>query len=259
MKAEITTVLPIPAFSDNYIWLLHNGKDAVAIDPGDAAAVERQLTKLQLSLTAILITHHHHDHTGGLTELQNRWQCVVYAPNDQRIDGKLTTVTEAQTIQLEQLNCQFKVLELPGHTVPHIGFYNADWLFCGDVLFSLGCGRMFEGNAEQFYQSLQKIKQLNPKTLVFAGHEYTQSNLDFALHLEPNKPELLNFQTRLNKLRDKQQPSLPSTLDFELNNNPFLRCDENPIQRRIKQLSKASKITQDSQTFALMRQLKDNF
>lgn len=252
MKA--TTVLPISAFNDNYIWLLHNGKQAVVVDPGDAAVVEQQLIKRQLSLTTILITHHHHDHIGGVVELQKKWRCVVYAPDDKRIDGNLTTVSEGQTVQLNQPNCELKVIDLPGHTSSHIGFYNHQWLFCGDALFSLGCGRMFEGDAEQFYGSLQKIKQLNPKTLIFAGHEYTESNLDFALHLEPNNQALLKFRKQLKQIRTENRPSLPSTLAFELSNNPFLRCDEPTMQQAISKTKQ-----QDVKTFAMMRQLKDSF
>lgn len=222
-------IIPIPAFDDNYIWLLHNESHAIVIDPGDALPVIDFLQKNHLSLSAVLITHHHADHIGGVHQLLQYQEVPIYAPQYESFTFKHIAVNESAVINLSAIDLQLHVMWLPGHTLGHIAFYNDDYLFCGDTLFSAGCGRLFEGTPVQMLHSLKRLKQLNSATKVFCTHEYTAKNVAFALTLEPNNQALVNRQTEVTSLRQQQLPTLPTTIQLELDTNPFLRCTQTEI------------------------------
>lgn len=222
-------IFPIPAFDDNYIWLLHNKRYAVVVDPGDANPVIETLKKLELSLAAILITHHHSDHIDGVSALLAYQNVPVYAPKYEIFDFAHTQLSEGDELSLPEIEQTFQVMWLPGHTLGHIAYVSNDYLFCGDTLFGAGCGRLFEGTPAQMLSSLQRLKKLNPTTKVFCTHEYTAENIVFALTLEPDNRDLLARQHLVNDLRSKQYPSLPSSIALELKTNPFLRCNNTTI------------------------------
>ncbi|WP_223788665.1 hydroxyacylglutathione hydrolase [Marinicella meishanensis] len=255
MSFQIT---PIPAFNDNYIWVIDNGQLAVVVDPGVAAHVDQFLSAKQLHLHSILITHHHWDHVNGVESLQQQHACPVYAPADERIPGQCTVVQEGSLVELTELGLQFQVLETPGHTLTHVCYVNQDWLFCGDTLFSMGCGRMFEGKPNQFNHSLNKIKSLPDDLKVFCTHEYTLSNLQFARHLEPDNADIAAFEAQIQASRQANQPSLPSQLGLEKQLNPFLRTDQAELRQAVAQIQ-GSAITDEVTCFAHIRALKDQF
>ena len=217
-------IQPIPAFDDNYIWLLHNGHDAVVVDPGDAAPVLQVIEKLKLRLRTILITHHHSDHIDGVAQLVECYTPQVFAPQYEQFAFKHTALKEGEVVDLTEIGITLKVLWLPGHTLGHIAYVNDDYLFCGDTLFGAGCGRLFEGSPAQMLSALNRLKVLNPNTQVFCTHEYTTNNINFALTLEPDNQDLILRKNHVHILRSKNQPSLPSTIALELKTNPFLRC-----------------------------------
>ncbi len=251
-------IIPLPAYQDNYIWLIHDGQQAAVVDPGDAAPVTRFLNDNNLSLAAILITHHHWDHVNGIEKLQAEHLCTVYAPRDDRIPGKLTHMVAGNVAEIPALNLAFNVIETPGHTLSHICYYNEQWLFCGDTLFSIGCGRMFEGTPQQYMTSLNKIKQLPAATKIFCTHEYTTTNVTFARNVEPNNSLLQKYQNHVQSLRNKNQASLPVLLSNELQMNPFLRTHERSIQTAVgKQFETTA--NDEVSCFALLRQWKDQF
>lgn len=225
-KIETMNIIPLPAFRDNYIWLLHDDRHAVAVDPGDAAVVEAYLAQHGLTLCAVLITHHHHDHTGGLAELTTARQIPVFGPAREAIDGVTVRLSDGDVARIPELDLALQVLEVPGHTAGHIAYYGADALFCGDTLFSAGCGRLFEGTAEQMSGSLARLAALPDATRVYCTHEYTLSNLAFARATEPENPAREAYQARCETLRAEGRPTLPSTLGLERTINPFLRAGE---------------------------------
>lgn len=257
-------IIPIPAFKDNYIWLAHNGSHALIVDPGDAAPVIACLQQLNLTLTSILITHHHADHIGGVAALIAAYADItVYAPKLEQYAFQHINVAEPDTIELSELNLKLKVLDLPGHTLGHIAYYTDEnsnnspahnYLFCGDTLFGAGCGRLFEGTPKQMLASLQKLAQLPLATQVYCTHEYTLHNINFALSLEPNNLALLQRQQATIALRQKQQASLPSTIGLELASNPFLRCNSLEIQASLG-LKNASEL----QVFTAMREMRNHY
>ncbi len=207
--------------------MLHDGVAAVVVDPGDAAPVHAALDELGLALAAILVTHHHPDHVGGVDALRSRLQGPVYGPAHEKIPTPYRPLTEGQ--QLAVLGLHFRVLDVPGHTAGHIAYVQTDveaapLLFCGDTLFSGGCGRLFEGTAAQMSASLAKFAALPADTQVCCTHEYTLSNLRFALAVEPGNAELLAYNARCLALRATGTPTLPSAIGLELQINPFLRC-----------------------------------
>lgn len=218
-------ILPIPAFQDNYIWLLHNGKHAVVVDPGDALPVIDTLLARELTLDAILITHHHSDHIDGVAELLKKWAVPVYAPKRESYPFSHIEVMEGSLVNLDRLGVELRVMETPGHTLGHVAYYGANCLFCGDTLFSAGCGRLFEGTPRQMYDSLQRFAKLPPETQVYCTHEYTEHNLNFARTLEPENKAIAARLLEVASLRAQRLPSLPSTIGLELLTNPFLRCD----------------------------------
>lgn len=229
-------IIPIPAFKDNYIWLIHNGQQAVAVDPGDAYPVIQTLKQLNLSLNGILITHHHQDHIAGVNALIKAYPDVnIYAPKLETYSFTHTPVDDEQVIELTDLDLNFSVMHLPGHTLGHVAYYTENkfgdkWLFCGDTLFGAGCGRLFEGTPEQMHHSLKRLAALAGSTQVYCTHEYTLRNIDFALSLEPSNPTLQKRKLDTQALRDKGMASLPSNIELERATNPFLRCHTANIQ-----------------------------
>jgi hydroxyacylglutathione hydrolase len=212
---------PIPAFEDNYIWALRQGDEVVVIDPGDAVPVLRYLEKNGARLTAILVTHRHADHIGGIAELLARHPAPVYGPALEAAEVVSHPLNDGD--RLKALGLEFQVLHLPGHTLGHIAYYRPGMLFCGDVLFGAGCGRVFEGTLAQMHASLERIGALPPDTLIYCAHEYTQSCLRFAERVEPDNPAIAARAAQVAAQRAAGQPSVPSTLAEEFATNPFLR------------------------------------
>ncbi|HUJ87597.1 MAG TPA: hydroxyacylglutathione hydrolase [Burkholderiales bacterium] len=219
-------IVPVKAFKDNYIWTLRDGKRAAVVDPGDARPVIEYLTREKLELVAILATHHHADHVGGIPELLERGRVPVYGPRGEPIESLTRAVGEGDTVTIPELGLSFAVLDIPGHTRAHIAYYGADCLFCGDTLFACGCGRVFEGTPAQMYASLEKLRALPDSTRVYCGHEYTLANIGFARSVEPHNAALGAREARERKLREAGKPTLPTTLGEEKATNPFLRCLE---------------------------------
>lgn len=232
------SVQAIPAFQDNYFWLLARDGLAAVVDPGDAAPVQDALERQQLRLAAILITHHHADHIGGLAALRTAWPEVhVVGPDDPRIPAD-RRVAEGMQVDLEHCGLgTFDVLEVPGHTRSHIAYYGGGDLYCGDTLFVCGCGRLFEGTPQQMHASLSKLRALPDATRVFCAHEYTLDNMEFALWVEPDNEALKAFRQQAQEARAAQVPTVPSTLGMEKQCNPFLRFDRPQVvaaaQRRL--------------------------
>lgn len=222
-------IIPLPAFRDNYIWLMHDGHHAVAVDPGDAAPVEAALDRLGLQLEAILLTHHHPDHVGGLARLLARGPVKVFGPAAESIAGVNHPVGEDDEIRLSAPRLAFRVMAVPAHTAGHVAYLAMDIepgaLFCGDTLFSAGCGRLFEGTPAQLDAALARFAALPGSTRVFSAHEYTLANLAFARAAEPHNPARDRYAAECEALRARGEPTLPSTIARELAINPFLRCD----------------------------------
>jgi len=260
----VLTITPIPAFTDNYIWCLHDQHTAIAVDPGDAAPLREYLRTRGLSLRALLITHHHPDHIGGIADLAQEWpELAVFGPHNPKISGITTALREGQTVDL--LGMQFEVLEVPGHTLDHIAFATTNratdqaqpLLFCGDTLFAAGCGRLFEGTPAQMFASLQKLTRLPATTLVFCTHEYTLSNLKFAHAVEPENVETTHRLATVTAQRERQQITLPSDLALELATNPFLRSDQEGVRRAA--LAREPEASSAAEIFAVIRRWKDQF
>lgn len=218
--------VPLPALADNYIWLLHDDDGhALVVDPGDAAPVEQALHERQLRLHAILLTHHHADHIAGASALRDRHRVPVYAPVDERIDVATAQVHDGDRLDFSTPAASFQVLAVPGHTRSHVAYVGEGLLLAGDTLFSLGCGRLFEGSPAQMLASLDQIKALPADTLLCCGHEYTAANGRFAREVEPDNAALAARLCDVADLRARQRPSLPVPLASELASNPFLRTD----------------------------------
>jgi hydroxyacylglutathione hydrolase len=233
-------IIPLPAFNDNYIWVLHQQKTncCAFVDPGDAKVCIEYLEKSQVKLCAILITHAHMDHIGGVEELvtycqSNQWPIDVYYPKKELVEGGNIEVSESDSITIEPLAISFDILDIPGHTLGHIAFVNHEILFCGDTLFSGGCGRILSGTAEELKASLDKLSRLSSELKVYPAHEYTQQNLKFAFAVEPLNVELLKYIEYINHLCLKKQITLPTTLAKERLINPFLRCDKQEIKQHL--------------------------
>lgn len=259
------TVTEIKAFNDNYIWAISSKKnDKIAlVDPGDASVCIDYLQKNNLVLTAILITHHHSDHVGGVKKLleyakAKAWSVIVYGPANENIAQLNVTLEENDTVNLVELDCHFTILDLPGHTKGHISYHNEEVLFCGDTLFSGGCGRLFEGTPGQMHHSLAKLSSLAADTLVYCAHEYTQANLIFALTVEPNNSDLHNYIEEVTKKREQKQATIPSNIGLERQINPFLRSHEPSIKLAAQNHSKQT-LNTDSEVFSVIRAWKDNF
>ncbi len=219
------TVIPIPAFEDNYIWLLHNGREAVAVDAGDAEPLLDYLAIHELRLLAVLDTHHHGDHTGGNADLLRQFpDLTIYG--GRRIATVNRPVEAGARLEFPELPLSLDVLGVPGHTSDHLAYYGANCLFCGDALFSCGCGKLFEGTPPQAFASLERMAALPDATMVYPGHEYTLENIRFAKLAEPHNADLLERETRDRETRNHGRPTLPAPLSLEKRTNPFLRCRE---------------------------------
>lgn len=225
------TLVPLPAFDDNYIWLWHDSHRAVAVDPGDPAPLVAYLDAHGLALDAVLITHHHRDHTGGNRALRDRYDCPIYAPDNPRIPAVTHPVRHGDHIGFDRLGVQFDVLATPGHTLDHVSYIGHGCLFCGDTLFGCGCGRLFEGDAAMMAASLDVLLTLPDDTRVCCAHEYTLSNLAFARIIDGDNPALIAREQHDRATRTAQRPTLPSTLALEKATNPFLRFHDEDMRR----------------------------
>ncbi|PKI16719.1 hydroxyacylglutathione hydrolase [Colwellia sp. 12G3] len=259
------SVTAIKAFSDNYIWAISGpDNDKIAlVDPGDAVVCIDYLQNNNLVLAAILITHHHSDHVGGIKKLleyakAKAWSVTVYGPASENIAQLDVTLKEHDTVNLTELDCHFNILDLPGHTKGHIAYHNDKILFCGDTLFSGGCGRLFEGTPQQMHHSLTKLANLPEETLIYCAHEYTQANLAFALAVEPNNSVLHNYVMQVNEKRQQNQATIPSNIALERQINPFLRCHEQSIKLAAQAYSNQNQ-SSNSDVFSVIRSWKDNF
>ena len=253
------SVLTIPAFDDNYIWLIKDSQSnrCVVVDPGDASPVLGILASQELILDAILITHHHHDHTGGVKDLLlDNPDCQVFCKTP--LFDNTTLVGEGEALHFFDDKLTLNVLQVAGHTLDHIAYVNDDMLFCGDTLFSAGCGRVFEGTHEQMYAALSRLGELPPETKVYCAHEYTQNNLIFALHVDPNNSALIAYVQQVAKLRQQGLPSIPTTIKNEMAINPFLRSTDEELINNLQSLL-AKPITKGIQCFKELRIYKDNF
>jgi hydroxyacylglutathione hydrolase len=260
------TVDAIPAFVDNYFWLLVRGRKAAVVDPGDAEPVRQALRSLGLELSAILITHHHGDHIGGVQDLLRDRRVPVFGPRAEQkqipfIDHPLG---DGDRVALPELDVEFEILAVPGHTLGHIAYYAAargtepGVLFCGDTLFVAGCGRLFEGTAAQMHASLERLAALPADTRVYCAHEYTLANLAFARAVEPDRAELAQEIERVRELRGQQVPSVPSTIAREMRFNPFLRSTE-PTVRASVEAHGETELDTATKVFAALRRWKDGF
>jgi hydroxyacylglutathione hydrolase len=253
------SVFPIKAFNDNYIWCLRDQTHCSVVDPGDAVPVLAYCQDNQLTLSAIIITHHHWDHTGGIDALLAAFPDIpVFGPKNKDIKQITERLSQGDEIELALLGVKFSVLEVPGHTLDHIAYYGDTGLFCGDTLFSAGCGRLFEGTALQMFQSLAKLTALPDDTAVYCAHEYTMANIAFAETVEPNNQGLIDYKHWANKQRNKNIPTLPSSIQRELSVNPFLRCKSAELVAKVSKIMKTT-LTSEEATFASLRSWKDNF
>ncbi len=252
-------VTPLPAFNDNYLWLLTRGREAVVVDPGDAGPVRRALDRQNLRLSSILATHHHNDHIGGVIELKAATAARVFGPATERIAGVDQRLAGGD--QVTVLDTPFDVIDVPGHTAGHIAYFAAHesppLLFCGDTLFACGCGRLFEGTPEQMVNSLDALSALPDETRVFCAHEYTLANIRFALTIEPDNAALTARFERDSATRARGEPTVPSTIGLELATNPFLRCDQ-PTVRATVARNTADALDRTS-IFAWLREKKNVF
>jgi hydroxyacylglutathione hydrolase len=252
-------LLPLPAFQDNYLWLLHDGHKALVVDPGDAEPVLATLRQTGLQLEAILVTHHHADHIGGLDVLRDHTGATVAGPAGERIPEPLTRLRGGDSVTA--LGLRFQVLDVPGHTAGHIAFYceevdGAPLLFCGDTLFSAGCGRLFEGTPAQMLASLDRLAALPGATRVCCAHEYTLSNLKFALAVEPHNEAIRSHQLHCEQLRARRLPTLPSTISRECEINPFLRSRTAGVIEAASGFNGAA-LSDEVAVFAAIRQWKN--
>ncbi len=254
------SIFPIPAFRDNYIWTLHDGSHAIVVDPGDADPVRAWLGQHNIKLTAILCTHHHSDHIGGICELAQVYNATVYGPKHEDIPCIDHALVEGDTVDIAQPGIRLKVLDIPGHTSGHIAYVNEDLVFCGDTLFGCGCGRLFEGTAAQLHHSLQRLAQLPNETLVYCTHEYTEANIRFAVVCEPHNAQLRQREQDARAVRAAGKPTLPSTIALEKNTNPFLRCSEPEVIRNVEQhAGHALPANYETAVFAAMRKWRNDF
>lgn len=252
---------PIGAFSDNYIWMIHGLRDrtrVVVVDPGDAAPVVGALESRGLTLGAILVTHHHYDHVGGVAELKRRYRVEVIGPAGETIPECSRGVRGGERIRVEAIDAEFAVMDIPGHTLGHIAYVGHGALFCGDTMFSAGCGRLFEGTPEQMTRSLSSLRDLPTETRVFCGHEYTVNNLRFALAVEPDNVSARDYLETARGLRSKGQPTLPSTMALEIEVNPFLRCRQPTVQKSAERHAGRT-LEGEVAVFATIRRWKDGF
>ncbi len=254
------TVTPVPAFSDNYFWLIESAGECWVVDPGDARPVCQTIEERGLDLRGILVTHHHPDHVGGIAELVGL-ETPVIGPAQRVLPQVTDPVSDGDTREI--FGVSFRVIEVPGHTLNHIAYYaeppgQEPLLFCGDTLFAGGCGRLFEGSPQQMFSSLQKLAALPDETLVYCAHEYTLANLRFAHSLEPNNAALRSRISDAENLRNTGTPTVPSDMRLERATNPFLRTDSPELIQSVREEGYRS-IGSPSEVFAAVRAMKDNF
>ena len=250
-------IIRIPAFKDNYIWLLRKGVAAVVVDPGDAGPVLDELDRQGLALTAILITHHHADHQGGVAGLLARYPVPVFGPAHESITALSHPLRGGETIALPGLDVPLEVIAVPGHTLGHLAYHGADCLFCGDTLFTAGCGRVFEGTMAQMLASLERLAALPEQTAVYCAHEYTQANLRFALAADPDNRLLQRRASEVAAARAKGEATVPSTLAREKATNPFLRCREAALVAAAQ--TRGAPATDALTVFTVLREWKNAF
>jgi len=251
-------IIPLRAFEDNYIWLIRNGRHVAVVDPGDAVPVKDYLEREGASLQAILLTHHHGDHTGGVADLLRYQPVPVYGPAGEAIDGVSHALHEGETVTLHGCAAAFRVIGVPGHTRGHIAYYGGGALFCGDTLFGCGCGRLFEGTAPQMWSSLSRLASLPGDTLVYCAHEYTLSNIRFALAVESGNAALTARADEVAQLRARNLPSVPFPLSTELATNPFLRCKEAAVLAAAEKHAQV-RLQETVDVFAALREWKNGF
>ena len=251
-------IVAVKAFKDNYVWTLRDRTYAAVVDPGEAAPVLDYLSREKLRLVAIIATHHHPDHVGGIAELVSRFRVPVFGPKNEPIATLTQPVSEGDRVAIPELGHTFDVLDIPGHTRAHVAYYGAGALFCGDTLFACGCGRLFEGTAEQMYRSLSKLAALPDETKVYCGHEYILANIGFAKAVEPANRALSAREARDQKLREAGKPTLPSTLGDEKATNPFLRCQEPAVVESANKYLGA-RMADPVRVFAAIRDWKNKF
>jgi len=255
-------VHPINTFSDNYVWLIEDGEYAVVVDPGQSQPVLDALKDRNLSLTAILLTHHHQDHVGGVGEILAHFPVPVYGPAMETLPACDFPLIEGSLVQLSKPALSLSVLDVPGHTAGHIAFTGQvgedPVLFCGDTLFVVGCGRVFEGTPPQMLASLDKLASLPPRTRVYCAHEYTLSNLRWAVHVDPENAALATFEQYAVAQRQAGTPTVPSDIELEKRCNPFLRVREPEIvQAATRWAGKA--LSEPAEVFAALREWKNGF
>ena len=248
----------VPAFKDNYIWMLESGGRAVAVDPGDAAPVERFLEERAFSLAAVLATHHHMDHVGGLQALARHWKCPAFGPAREVVAGLDYRLGEGDRIRVPGIDVDLETFDIPGHTAGHIALFGAGAVFCGDTLFACGCGRLFEGTPAQMVESLDKLTRLPGETRVYCGHEYTLANIRFAEAVEPGNRALAARRAREGAKRERGEPTLPSTVAEERATNPFLRCDQPEIIASAERRA-GRRLAGRVEVFATLRDWKNTF
>lgn len=255
-------IVPLSAFQDNYIWTLRAAdrktRHAAVVDPGEARPVKEYLAREGLTLVAILATHHHPDHVGGIAELVAMTKVPVFGPKGEPIPSLTHPVGQDDRAKIPELAAEFSVLDIPGHTRAHVAYYGLGSLFCGDTLFACGCGRVFEGTAEQMLASLSKLAALPDETKVYCGHEYTLANIKFARAVDPDNSVLAAREERAKRLRAAGRPTLPSTLGEERATNPFLRCTE-PVVVESANKYLGARVADPVRVFAAIREWKNRF